>query len=176
MVTPMSGRQPLEMGLIGNEGMLGATLVLGTRAMPLRATVQGSGTAVRLATARFQRRFRDSPALVRRLKRHLYVLLAQLSRTAACTRFHDVEARLARWLLMTHDRAHGDQFNLTHQFLAGMLGVRRSGITVAAGDLQRRDLIRYTRGTIEVLDRKGLEAASCECYRAVVEDYAQVFR
>lgn len=175
LVTPVNGRQPLEMGMVGSEGMLGATLALGISAMPLRGAVQGPGTALRLSTPRFRRQLRDSPALLRRLNRYLYVLMAQFSQTAACTRFHDVEARLARWLLMTHDRAHGDRFHLTHQFLAGMLGVRRSGITIAAGDLQRRELISYTRGAIEVLDRKGLEATACECYGAVVDDYAQVF-
>ena len=175
LVMPVNGRQPLEMGLVGSEGMLGATLVLGINALPLRAVVQGSGAALRIATASFRRQLRDSPALLRRLNRHLYVLMAQLAQTAACTRFHDVEARLARWLLMTHDRAHGDEFRLTHQFLADMLGVRRSGVTIAAGDLQRRELISYTRGAIQVLNRKGLEAAACECYGAVVGDDAQAF-
>lgn len=174
LVAPMAGHQPLEMGLIGNEGMLGATLALDIRTVPLRAVVQGSGTAWRMTTAAFQRQLRGSPILRQRLNRYLYVLMAQLSQTAACTRFHEVEARLARWLLMTHDRAHADHFHLTHKFLADMLGVRRSGITIAAGDLQRQDLIRYSRGTIRILDRKGLEAKSCECYAAVVEDYARL--
>ena len=175
LVTPVHGRQPLEMGLIGNEGMLGVTVALGVNALPLRAVVQGQGTALRTSAVRLRRLLRDSPALQRQLNRYLYVLMAQLSQTAACTRFHALQARLARWLLMSHDRAHADHFHITHRFLADMLGVRRSGVTIAAGDLQRRDLIRYARGTVRILDRKGLEAVSCECYEAVVEDYAAMF-
>ena len=174
LVATVAGHAPLEMGLIGNEGMLGASLALGVDTVPLRAIVQGAGTALRMTAPRFRRALRRSPTLARAVNRYLYVLMAQLSQAAACTRFHAIEARLARWLLMTHDRAHADRFHLTHQFLAAMLGVRRSGITIAAGALQRRRLIRYVRGAITVLDRKGLEAASCECYRAVVADYARL--
>lgn len=175
LVATVRAHQPLEMGLIGNEGMLGATLVLGVNTVPLRGVVQGSGRALRMSAARFRRELQRTPSLLRALSRYLYVLMAQLSQTAACTRFHEVAARLARWLLMTHDRAHADHFHLTHKFLADMLGVRRSGVTIAAGDLQRRDLIRYTRGEINILDRRGLEAASCECYGAVINDYARQF-
>lgn len=175
LVAPVRGRQPLEIGLVGNEGMIGATLALGVTAIPMRAVVQGSGTALRMTTARFRRLLRDNSGVLKNLNRYLYVLMAQVSQTATCSRFHDVEARLARWLLQSHDRAHANHFHLTHKFLAGMLGVRRSGVTIAAGDLQRRDLISYRRGTIRVLDRKGLEAASCDCYGAVVEDYARMF-
>ncbi|MGQ0700016.1 MAG: Crp/Fnr family transcriptional regulator [Panacagrimonas sp.] len=175
LVAPLTGHQPLEMGLIGNEGVLGATLVLGVNEVPLRALVQGSGSALRMTTVQFRKELHGSPALLRILNRYLYVLMAQLAQTAGCTRFHEVEARLSRWLLMTHDRAHADHFHLTHDFLAGMLGVRRSGITIAAGALQDRGLISYTRGEISIIDRKGLEAASCECYAAVIEDYARLF-
>ncbi|WP_295682080.1 Crp/Fnr family transcriptional regulator, partial [uncultured Nevskia sp.] len=100
-------------------------------------------------------------------------LMAQLSQTAVCTRFHELLPRLARWLLMSHDRAHADHLHLTHQFLADMLGVRRSGVTTAAGVMQAQGLISYTRGEIRVLDRPGLEASSCECYAEVVADYAE---
>lgn len=175
LVAPMDDHPPLEMGLIGNEGMLGVTLVLGVNTAPLHAVVQGSGTALQMTTLQFQRELRDNPSLRHTLKRYLYVLMAQLSQSAACTRFHEVEARLARWLLMTHDRAHADHFHLTHQFLADMLGVQRSAVTIAAGSMQKKKLIRYVRGDIRILDRRGLEAASCECYDAVVEDYARIF-
>jgi len=175
LVARVSHQQPLEMGLIGSEGMLGVTLVLGVSEAPLRGVVQGDGTALRMSASKFQRAVRESPSLRSTHCRYLYVLMAQLSQTAACTRFHHIEARLARWLLMTHDRAHADHFYLTHQFLADMLGVQRSAVSIAAGALQRRQLIRYTRGEIKILARKGLEAVACECYAAVRDDYAQIF-
>lgn len=174
-VATLGGHQPLEIRLIGDEGMLGATMALGVATIPLRAIVQGTGNAWRMAAPLFLRSLRDSPALSRMLRRYLYVLVAQLSQSTGCSRFHEVEARLARWLLMTHDRAHADHFHLTHDFLADMLGVRRSGITIAAGALQRSALISYTRGEIRILDRKGLEGRSCECYAAGIEDYARIF-
>jgi CRP-like cAMP-binding protein len=174
MMEAMGGHPPLEVRLIGNEGMLGATLVLGVNAVPLLAVVQGTGTALRMTAAQLRRALHDCPCLLRTLKRYLYVVMAQLSQTAGCNRFHEVETRLARWLLMTHDRAHADHFHLTHQFLADMLGVRRSGITVAAGALQLRKLIHYARGEITVINRKGLEAASCECYNAEIDDYERL--
>lgn len=160
--------QPLEIGLIGNEGMLGETLLLNLAEAPMRAVVQGAGTALRmLATdVRLQVRRSGMPPI---LGRYLLLLIAQLARSSACTRFHEIEPRLARWLLMTHDRAHADHFQLTHEFLAAMLGVRRSGVSVAAGKLQRKKLIRYNRGEITVLDREGLEGAACTCYAVSVD-------
>ena len=175
LVATVGVHPPLEMGLIGNEGMLGATLILGVPVAPLRGVVQGPGTALRMSAADLRVELKASPSLVRTLQRYLYVLSAQLAQTASCTRFHEIEARLARWLLMTHDRAHGDHFHLTHQFLANMLGVQRSAVTIAAGGLQAQGLIRYTRGEIRILDRAGLEGRACECYAAVVRDYKQIF-
>ena len=175
LVVTVGDHPPLEMGLIGNEGMLGVTLALGINISPLRAVVQGSGTAMRMSASHIRRNMRDSPSLLHTFNRYLYVLMAQLAQTIACTRFHEVDARLARWLLLTHDRAHADNFHLTHQFLADMLGVQRSAVTIAAGALQKRKLIRYVRGDIKILNRRGLEDASCKCYDAVIEDYAQAF-
>ena len=172
----VESRASLEVGLIGNEGMLGIPLILGISISPQRALVRGSGRALRMTAASFHRELGESLALQRGLNRYLYALMAQFSQTAACTRFHQLDARLARWLLMTHDRAHSDKFHLTHDFLADMLGVRRVGVTKAAGMLQRLGLISYRRGLITILDRRGLEAVSCSCYRSMKQTYDRILR
>jgi len=154
----------LEVALIGNDGMLGLPLMLGTETASVVARVQGAGGAWRIQAEDFKRIVRHTPVLRRELDRYTHALMAQLAQTAACTCFHLLEPRLARRLLMAHDCANADYFYLTHARLAGILGVRRSGVTTAAGELQRRGLIHYSRGGITILDREGLERAACSCY------------
>jgi CRP-like cAMP-binding protein len=174
LVVPIDGKPALEVGMVGREGMLGAHMALGVNTVPLHALVQGAGSALRIGAVAFRRELRLSAAMQRMLDRYLYVLMAQLAGSAACLRFHLIGPRLARWLLMSQDRAHAEHFRVTHEFLAYMLGVRRVGITTAAGALQRAGLIRYHRGELTVVDRKGLEASACDCYANDRRSYAQV--
>jgi len=175
LLTTVEHHQALEVGLVGREGMIGISLALGTEVSPVRALVQGTGTALRMSTTRFRKALRKSLTLQDEVYRFAHAKLAQARQTAACNRFHVVEARLARWLLMTGDRLRSDQFLLTQAFLADMLGVRRVGVTQAAATLQRRKLISNSRGKIRILDREGLEAASCACYKIFksIHDHAQ---
>ena len=167
LLTLVEDHLALEVGLVGFEGMVGSPLVLGVDRSPVRALVQGSGSAMRMSAASFRSALRRSPPLQRVLLRYVHALMSQVTQTAACNRFHLVEARLARWLLMTRDRMRSDSFRLTQDFLSHMLGVRRVGVTEAAGALQRRKLIEYSRGVIGILNGRGLEAAACSCYRIV---------
>lgn len=167
LLTIVDHHMALEVGLVGREGMVGVSLALDIDVSPIRALVQGSGTAMRMGSAGFRREFRHSAPLQRELYHYTHALMAQITQTAACNRFHVVESRLARWLLMTRDRVQSGEFRLTQEFLAHMLGVRRVGVTEAAGALQQRKLIRYSRGTIRILDHAGLEAAACSCYEIV---------
>lgn len=167
LLTLVDGHEALEVGLVGHEGMVGIPLALGMAVSPVRALVQGSGSALQMSAARFRKAFDASLPLQRGLHRYTHELMAQITQTAACNRFHKVDARLARWLLMTRDRVRSSEFYLTHEFLSHMLGVRRVGVTEAASSLQRRGLIEYSRGNIRILDNPALEAASCSCYRKV---------
>lgn len=174
LVTPLDGHSSLEVALVGSEGMYGIPLILGVNISLLHAVVQGSGFAWRMDTARFHRELKHSSALQQVLNRYIYVLMSQFAQTAACNRFHVVEKRLARWLLMTRDRAHADAFHITHELLAQVLGVRRVGVTKAAGALQNKKLISYSRGDVRILDSGGLESVACRCYLADKETYEHI--
>ena len=175
LVVPMGAESMLEVALAGSEGLCGVSVALGLEASPLRALVQGPGTAWQMGAAVFRRELETVPALRECVNRYVYVLMAQITQSAGCNRFHPVEQRVARWLLMTGDRAHIPTFAITHEFMGSMLGVRRVGITEAASALQTRRLIRYSRGLITILDRKGLEGAACPCYRADLSVYKRAF-
>jgi len=167
LLTAVDRRRSLEVGMVGNEGMVGMPMVMGIGISAVRALVQGSGTAMRMTAARFRTEFKKDISLQQALFRYNHLLMAQISQTAACNRFHDADARLARWLLMSSDRLHSDEFLMTQEFLSHMLGIRRVGVTAAASELQRKHLIEYTRGHIRILNRKGLEAQACTCYHIV---------
>jgi CRP-like cAMP-binding protein len=174
LITPARGRGQFEIGLVGREGMLGIPLLLGMNVSPLRAMVQGAGRAWRVNAVTLQQELAANAGLRASLNRYIYVFLAQLMQSTTCTRFHLIEARLARWLLMARDRARTNQFHFTHEFLASMLGVRRVGVTRAASALQRRQLIRYRRGELTILDVRGLERAACGCYAIDKRIYTHV--
>ena len=175
LLTAVDKGRVLEVGMVGNEGMVGMPMVLGIGESAVRALVQGGGTAMRMPASRFRAEFNKNIPLQRALFRYTHLLMAQVSQTAACNRFHEAEGRLARWLLMTSDRLHTDEFLLTPEFLAPRLGVRRVGVTKAAEGLRRKKLIVYSRGHITILDRAQLEKAACVCYRIVkkLQDGAQ---
>ncbi|MDR6859535.1 Crp/Fnr family transcriptional regulator [Variovorax guangxiensis] len=174
LVATTDGRPALEVGMVGCEGMVGAHVALGVLTAPLRAVVQGPGSSWRISSKAFQSELAASKAFQRVMDRYVCVLMAQLTTSAACLRFHEIGPRLARWLLMSQDRAHSDSFRMTHEFLAYMLGVRRVGVTAAAVVLQQNGLIEYTRGDLRVLDRAGLEAAACGCYASDRKGYADL--
>lgn len=167
LLAPVAGHASVEVGLVGPEGMAGMALFLDIDISPVRMLVQSSGTALRMEAAAFRQELDRNPHLQRELKHYLYAFMAQVAQTAACNRLHRIGARLACRLLMTHDRIRADEFQLTQEFLAQLLGVRRAGITLAASGLQKKKLIRYRRGHIIILNRAGLEAVACGCYRAV---------
>lgn len=166
------GRMTLEVGAVGREGMLGASVALGHRQAQVRAVVQRAGTLLRMPAEDFRTEFARTESLQHLLHRYTDTLLAQAIQIAVCSRFHVLEARLARSLLITRDRLQSEKFHLTHEFLAHALGVRRVGVTKAASALQHQKLITYSRGNIEILDSAGLEAVSCRCYELVKDNGA----
>lgn len=176
LAVPVAGHSPLVIGLIGHEGMLGMQLLLGSALSEFRGLVQGPGRAWRVDAARFTSQLDANPQWRATLNRYVNVRLLQLAQGVACRSSHLVEARLARWLLMSRDRAHSDRISLTHEMLSQLLGVRRAGVTLAARALQTRGLIRYTRGHIRLLDPAGLEVAACACYAGEKRTYSRLMR
>ena len=164
LLSMVEERSPLEVGMVGSEGMVGIGIFLGASTSLNRALVQGTGTAMRMKAGVLRREIKQQTLLPDLLRHYTHSLLAQISQGAVCNHFHRVEERLARWLLMTHDRLRSDEFRLTQEFLSDMLGVRREGVVRAARVLQKEKLITYVRGQIQILNRAGLEAAACQCY------------
>ncbi len=162
----------VEVGTIGLEGLVGVPILLRGDSEPTRALVQVQGEGYRMTTAAFRANVAESDTMQRIFLRYALALFNQVAQSVACNRLHTLEARCARWLLITHDRVDGNEFKLTQEFLSYMLGVHRPAVTLAAGILQKAGCIHYSRGTITVTDRAGLEAASCGCYQATLDDYA----
>ncbi len=172
----MEDETPREVALIGNEGMLGTAVVLGMNATPIRALIQMPGHAMRMKAEALRDELKRGGALQNLLQRYTHALFTQVSQSAACVSSHEVNKRLSRLLLLTHDGAEGDEFEMKHEFMAMILGVTRSVVTRAAGSLQHEKMIHYTRGQVTILDRRGLEATACECYGAVKEEYERSAR
>ncbi|HWW76010.1 MAG TPA: Crp/Fnr family transcriptional regulator [Pyrinomonadaceae bacterium] len=163
-----------EMGMAGREGLVGVALFMGGNTMPNRAVVQSAGGAVRMRAQVLRDEFARGGAFQRLLLRYTQALLTQMSQTAVCNRLHAIEQQLCRWLLLSHDRLDSDELVMTQELIANMLGVRREGVTAAAGRLQEQGLISYVRGRIRILDRRGLEASACECYKVVKDEYGRL--
>jgi CRP-like cAMP-binding protein len=170
LLAEVADRSTLEVGIVGNEGMAGIPVFMGVGTSQHRAIIQGAGTAMRMKASALRRESVRAGPLHRLLHLYSHTLLTQVSRSAACNRFHLVDARLARWLLMSSDRLGANEFRLTQDFISNMLGVRREGVSKAAGALQKNELINYSRGRLMILDRAGLEAVSCECYGIIRDE------
>jgi len=171
LVYTMESGVTAEMGLVGNEGVVGVALFMGGDTMPNRAVVQVAGGAIKMRARLLQEEFKRGGALQRGLLRYTQALITQIAQTAVCNRIHSVEQRLCRWLLLCHDRAKSNQLRMTQEFIANMLGGHRQSVTVAAGRLQDAGLIHYSRGDIRILNRSGLEATACECYQVVKTEF-----
>jgi CRP-like cAMP-binding protein len=164
-----------EMGLAGSDGVVGVALFLGGETTPNRAVAQIGGGALRMKAAVLREEFKRGGPLQFLLLRYTQALITQISQTAVCNRLHSVEQRLSRWLLLCHDRVNSDDLRMTQEFISNMLGGRRESVTVAAGRLHDAGMIHYVRGHIKILDRKGLEATVCECYRVVRDEFDRLF-
>lgn len=175
LLVTSDGQPQMEMATIGREGVVGAAELLQAQGAMGLNLIQIPGAAVRIDAAIFRKVVSRHPPVERLIQQHLYALMRQILHGAACNRLHSMEERCARWLLMTHDRAGGDTFPLTQEFLSHMLGVRRATVNVATGMLKKAGFIRYVRGKITVVDRPGLESASCECYQAIIRAYDSIF-
>jgi CRP-like cAMP-binding protein len=173
LMTSSKDSPVLEVGMVGSEGMLGLQVVLAVGSVPLQASVRAPGTAWRVATEPFNRELGGSRALQQSLNSYLQVTLLQFTSEARCVRFHQINQRLARWLLMTHDRTHADSFSVTQALIAHLMGVRRVGVAKAAATFQRSGMIRYVRGVLTIVDRQALESESCGCYETAQKNYAR---
>lgn len=171
IIAPVGDGVSVEVGTVGNEGLVGLPLLFGVDREPAKAFIQVAGAGIRVTAAAFQAAVDASAPLRALVLRYAQSYLSQVSQSSACNRAHSIEERCARWLLMTHDRVDADEFLLTQEFLALMLGVRRAGVTVAAGILQKAGFIEYTHGCIKVVDRAGLESAACACYGIIRGGY-----
>lgn len=171
LLANVDGGGTLEVGIIGREGMAGMSAFMGVKTSPNRVLVQGAGTALRMKATALQRMTDNHGGLSRLLRRYSYSLWTQLSQSAICNSYHPIDARLARWLLMTRDRMETNEFPITQDFLSSMLGVRREGVNKAAGKLQQQRLVSYTRGTLTILKPRDLAAVACQCYRIIKKEY-----
>lgn len=167
----MENGSSAEMGVAGNDGLVGIALFMGGNTVPNRAIVQSAGEALRMKSKALQDEFARGGTFQRLLLRYTQALMTQMSQTAVCNRLHTIEQQLCRWLLLSHDRLNSDELVMTQELIANMLGVRREGVTLAAHRLQENGLISYARGHIHILDRRGLEATVCECYQVVKDEY-----
>jgi len=175
LVIALKSGETVEVATVGNEGVAGIPLLLGADRGPLKAVCQVAGQALRMRADNFRRSLDEHPEFAEIVRRYAQRMFDQVAQTTACNHVHGVQQRMCRWLLMTHDRVGADEFHLTQEFLAQMLGVRRPSVTVAAGQLQRAGLIRYRRGRIRISDRAGLEAGACECYDSLRGDLDRLF-
>jgi CRP-like cAMP-binding protein len=166
----------VEISTVGSEGMVGVPVFLGSTTSPSRAVQQAVGAAWRMTAKDFLKEADRDKALSTILRRYTYTFFVQVSQSAACNRLHEANERMSRWLLMCHDRVGADEFPITHEFLAQMLGVRRATVTVIAGMLQKAGIVRYSRGIVSIVDREKLEEASCECYRIINAEYDRLFQ